>query len=128
MQGPLHPIFSARNATTGNPTLKTLIHALSSNDYVASLNFQVCASGTLNADAVNPWSVFPVAKACVEVPWFYAVFFWFASFLVVYLFILLVRVLVETALWLVRRFFEGIISWFVGFGEGALPAQSEKEF
>ncbi|MCJ1305381.1 hypothetical protein MMC08_008195, partial [Hypocenomyce scalaris] len=58
-------------------------HTVISNvgNVVANVNFQVCASGTFDHGTVNPWSVYPVAKACLEVPWVYAVAFWALSFL-----------------------------------------------
>ena len=45
------------------------------DNHMRTLNFQVCASGTLDDNTAGAWSVYPVAKVCLVVPWWYALFF-----------------------------------------------------
>ena len=43
-----------------------------SSNYAYHVDLQVCISTTLKDETTgNPWSVYPAAKACFSVPWFY---------------------------------------------------------
>lgn len=47
------------------------------NNYIYSIDFQICFSTTLRDETVgNPWAVYPTAKVCFGVPWYYSVGLW----------------------------------------------------
>ena len=46
-----------------------------------TLNFRVCVSSTLDDNTAIAWSVYPVANACLAVPWWYAAVFYVVTFL-----------------------------------------------
>jgi len=88
---PNAPIHLVQRAYAGalNSTIDGAIgHFKSRQDFIHSLEFQICTSTTLKDDAViNPWAVYPSGKLCLEVPWFYP----FGCVLVILILILLIK-------------------------------------
>jgi len=41
-----------------------------SSNWISTLTFQICHQTTLRDDTTShPWSIYPTAKSCVDVPW-----------------------------------------------------------
>ncbi|KAL2045151.1 hypothetical protein N7G274_002232 [Stereocaulon virgatum] len=51
------------------------------NNHMRTLNFQVCVSGTFDDNTAGAWSIYPVANACLVVPWWYTLGFSVVGFL-----------------------------------------------
>ena len=66
----MRKVYTATLSGNKESWISNLNHA---ENYIHNVNFQVCYSGTFKDEALaNPWAIYPIGKACVEVPWWYA--------------------------------------------------------
>ena len=77
------------------------------NNYIRTLNFQICASGTLDDNTAGAWSIYPVANTCLVVPWWYALVFSIIAFLLGDLAMMFAMAIAHVAVGIISR----LIDW-----------------
>ena len=74
-----------------------------------TLNFQVCASGTLDDNTAGAWSIYPVANACLVVPWWYALVFSVVGYLLGDLAMIFAMAIAHVAVRIISRLIDGVL-------------------